>query len=172
MACVAVAVMALSGMLSACSNVGCTENQNSVPLAGLYSYNTGQAISIDSISIGGVGAPGDSLLAGPYGAVSSVYLPFRSTQSYTTFRITYNQRILAAAGVTDQITFYYDSTPWFASEDCGAMYHYRIKRVTHTYQLLDSVGVTDSLVTNIERQNIQLFFRTASADSGEGDDDV
>ncbi len=67
------------------------------------------------------------------------------------------------------------------------MYHYRITRVAHTYVLLDSVGVSDSLITNIERETIGLFFRTAEPsdpdnpenpdtpgdnddNSGEGDD--
>lgn len=145
-----------------CSATGCTDNQNSVPLAGFYSYQTGQAISVDSIAIGGVGAPGDSLLLAPSQKSTSVYLPFRATQGSTTFQLTYMQKSLAEIGAKDQITFYYEARPWFASEECGAMYHYRITRVMHTYQLLDSVGVTDSLITNVERQTIQLFFRTST----------
>ncbi len=49
------------------------------------------------------------------------------------------------------------------------MYHYRITRVAHTYVLLDSVGVSDSLITNVERQTIQLYFRTAAPDDPEAD---
>lgn len=164
---IALVILALmAGMTTGCNTTGCTENQNSVPLAGFYSYNTGEAISIDSLAIGGLGAPGDSLLVAPSARASSVYLPFRSTESYTTFTIRYMQKALQEAGVYDQITFYYESQPWFASEECGAMYHYRITRVAHTYQILDSVGISDSLITNIEREDIRLFFRTAS----DGDD--
>ncbi|MDE6377815.1 MAG: hypothetical protein K2K72_03620, partial [Duncaniella sp.] len=144
--------------LPSCNTTGCTDNQNSLPLAGIYSYTTGGSISISGIAIGGSGAPNDSLLASPGVAVSQVYLPFRASEPYTTFYITYHQEGLE--GMQDQITFYYDSHPWFASEECGAMYHYRITRVAHTYVLLDSVGVSDSLITNIERETIQLFFRT------------
>lgn len=146
--------------LPSCNTTGCTDNQNSLPLAGIYSYTTGNAISISGIAIGGSGAPNDSLLAAPGSTVSQVYLPFRATEPFTTFYITYHQDGLE--GQQDQVTFYYDSHPWFASEECGAMYHYRITRVAHTYVLLDSVGVSDSLITNIERETLQLFFRTAS----------
>ena len=47
------------------------------------------------------------------------------------------------------------------------MYHYRITRVAHTTQLIDSIGITDSLVTNIERQTIRLYFRTSDPDERE-----
>lgn len=160
-----VSLVALSvSVLTGCNAVGCTENQNSVPLAGFYSMTTGEAISIDSLAIGGSDAPDDSLLVAPSEQVSEVYLPLRSTATATTFVIKYMQRQLAAVGAEDRITFYYESKPWFASEDCGAMYHYRITRVAHTTQLLDSIGISDSLVTNIELQTIRLYFRTADPD--------
>ena len=150
--------------LTGCSSTGCTENQNSVPLAGFYSMSTGDAISIDSLAIGGVGAPNDSLLIGPSERASETYLPLRSTETSTTFVIKYMQKALAQYGLEDRITFYYESRPWFASEECGAMYHYRITRVSYTNQLLDSVGISDSLITNIERKTIGLYFRTAAPD--------
>ena len=45
------------------------------------------------------------------------------------------------------------------------MYHYRITRVAHTFVLLDSVAVTDSIITNVERETIRLYFRTSSSDT-------
>ena len=41
------------------------------------------------------------------------------------------------------------------------MYHYRITAYTYTTHLIDSVAVTDSLITNIDRETIQIYFRTA-----------
>ena len=151
-------------MMTGCNAVGCTENQNSVPLAGFYSMSTDEAIAVDSLAISGEGAPNDSLLVGPSERASEVYLPLRSTATATTFVIKYMQKALAAYNLEDHITFYYESIPWFASEDCGAMYHYRITRVAHTTQLIDSVGISDSLVTNLERQTIKLYFRTSDPD--------
>lgn len=162
------ALATLSGaILEGCNTTGCTENQNSVPLAGFYSMSTGDAVAIDSLAISGEGAPNDSLLLGPSERGSQVYLPLRSDRNVTTFVIKYMQKSLADYGVEDRITFYYESTPWFASEECGAMYHYRITRVSHTSQILDSVGISDSLVTNIESQTIGLYFRTSDPDEPE-----
>lgn len=155
---------ALAAALAGCNSTGCTDNQNSVPYAGFYSMATKEKVVIDSLAISGEGAPNDSLLVSPSEKVSSAYLPLRAGESATTFIIKYMQKHLAQAGVQDRVTFYYESTPYFASEECGAMYHYRITRVAHTFQILDSVGISDSLVTNVERMTIGLYFRIAEPD--------
>ena len=43
------------------------------------------------------------------------------------------------------------------------MYNYRITRCTTTYNLIDSVVVADSLITNTDRLRIKIYFRTAQA---------
>lgn len=41
------------------------------------------------------------------------------------------------------------------------MYQYRVHRVDYTRHLIDSVAVTDSMVTNIERERFQIYIRVA-----------
>ena len=147
--------------LCSCSNVGCTENHNSLPLAGFYSMRTKEAITPDSLQIGGVGAPGDSLLREEDSRVQQLYLPFRSTTPATFFYVRYKAKALDYPQLVDTLKFYYESLPFFASEDCGAMYHYLITDYAYTTHLIDSVAVTDSLITNIDHETIQIFFRTA-----------
>lgn len=159
--------MAAATLASSCSNVGCTENQNSVPLAGFYSMQTGEAIAPDSLAVGGVDAPNDTLLLGPGSRVKSLYLPFRSTHQSTEFYIQYKQKELEFFGLADTLRFEYTAIPYFASEDCGAMYHYRVTAYDYTTYLIDSVAVTDSLITNIDRETIRIFFRTGSGESEE-----
>lgn len=158
----AIALMLLSA-LAGCNSAGCTENQTSVPLAGFYSYNTGQAVSIDSVEIGGIGAPHDSLLHSK-GAVSSIYLPLRPNRESTSYFIRYTSHPMVDYDIADTVTFDYDTQPYFASEDCGAMYRYRITRVSHTHWLLDSVAVIDSLITNADFQRIQFYYATEHPD--------
>lgn len=155
--------------VSACSNVGCTENQNSVPLAGFYSSSTEESILPDSIAVGGVDAPNDTLLLGPGSRASQVYLPLRATSPSTEFYIKYKQKALDYPWLVDTIRFDYTATPYFASEDCGAMYHYLITSYSYTTHLIDSVVVTDSLITNLDIERIKIFFRTADPDEGDGD---
>ena len=53
------------------------------------------------------------------------------------------------------------------------MYRFRITDVVYTRHLIDSVGVTDSLITNIDFQRIKIFMRTSQGgdqdDSGSSD---
>lgn len=131
---------------------------------------TGQAIIPDSIEVGGVGAPSDTLLLGANGRSSQLYLPFRSTRPSTSFYIRYRQKALDYPELTDTLTFDYDAIPYFASEDCGAMYHYRVTAYTYTRHLIDSVGMTDSLITNLDRETIRIFFRTAETENTDDND--
>lgn len=149
----------LTALCQGCNTSGCTDNRNSVPLAGFYD-RAGQSIVPDSLAVAGVGAPNDSLLCAPGSGRQSVYLPFRSATEVTSFAFSYRSHQLAALGIADTVTFTYSSEPYFVSEDCGAMYRYRITGVEHTSWLIDSVGVTDSLITNLDIEQIKIFFIT------------
>ena len=130
-------------MLTAGGNTaGCPDNHSSIPSAGFYSMSTLRAISVDSLTIGGVDAPCDS----------------------TSFFIHYNHKALNDPRLNDTITFDYDSYPYFASAECGAMYQYRITRVEYTRHLVDSVGIVDSLICNIDLEQIHIYMRTSDDD--------
>lgn len=159
--------MASAALVAGCNTTGCTDNQNSVPLAGFYSYATFDPISVPGIEIGGVGAPADSLLLKSSGSQQQVYLPLRAAHDVTKFFIHYTQPGLDDPALNDTLTFTYTATPYFASEECGAMYHYRISHLGYTRHLIDSVGMTDSLVTNVEREQIRIFFRTVETSPDE-----
>lgn len=165
-AALATAVMTLPG----CNTSGCTDLRNSIPLAGFYSAETFDAISLSDLSVGGIGAPGDSLIldaSTTSSAQSQVYLPFRFGTSEVAYVFSVLLRGTDSEGnptgleVADTITFDYTSHPYFASEECGAMYSYRITGCRHTSHIIDSVAVTDSLVTNTDVERMKVFFRTS-----------
>lgn len=143
-----------------CNTAGCYDNQSSIPLAGFYDDSAHNEITVDSISVGGVDAPGDSLLLNN-SAASSVYLPFRANRASTSFFIHYNQEAISDARLNDTLTFTYDSSPYFASEECGAMFRYTIKDCIYTTHLIESVEITDPLITNQDIERIRIYFRTA-----------
>ncbi len=147
-------------LMSGCNTDGCYDNQNSIPLAGFYSYQTKKAVSVDSITMGGVGAPNDSLLLNNASSVSTVYLPLRSTQSSTSFFIHYEQKALCDTRLNDTISFHYNSIPYFESEDCGAMFRYEITSYEYTRHLIDSVALLDNEVTNADIERVRIYFRT------------
>ncbi len=149
----------------ACNTAGCLDNQSAIPLAGFRSSATGDDISVQGIRISGVGAPADSAIAS--GSMSQVYLPMRSTATSTAWCFHYTQEGLDDPALNDTVTFGYESIPYFASEECGAMYRYMIESVSNTTHLIDSVVVADSLITNVEATRIYIYFRTAEPEEPE-----
>ncbi len=148
-----------AAILSGCNSSGCTDNKSSIPLAGFYSYTTLNEVTVKQISIGGVDAPNDSLIVNNSSA-SEVYLPFRAEYDATQFYIHYHSVGIDDPAYNDTLTFTYSRVPYFASEECGAMYKYEITEFTSTYHLIDSIALIDSVITNADRETIRLYFRT------------
>lgn len=146
-----------AAMLASCSGDGCTNNRNAIPLAGFYDYASREPVTIGGLAIAGVGAPNDSLLLDPSKSSHQVYLPFRGAQKSTQFKF-------SSGNFAEVVTFTYDSYPYFDGEECGAMWRYRITSVSHSGLIIDSIAVTDSLVTNIERERIMFFVTVAESD--------
>ncbi len=154
-------VGALLAVLGSCSNDGCLDNKNSLPKAEFLSSATKNAITLNMLKIHGIGAPGDSLLVDSGEAVSTIYLPMRSTANTTAWCFAYKAEGLDHPSLNDTVAFGYESQPYFASDECGAIFRYLITECRTTTHLIDSVIVIDSLITNVDRVRIQIYFRTA-----------
>ena len=103
-------------IMAACSGSECYDNKNYLPLAGFYSsQERPAAITLDSISIYGIGAPGDSILEDSVRGLSQCYLPFRIDEGNTTYVIRYLTGLLGRYHIDDTIRFNYDIEPWFLS---------------------------------------------------------
>lgn len=160
----AVPLALIVALISACNTTGCTDNRSSLLLAGFYSMSTQKAIGLESVEIGGISAPRDSLLVDSAERPSEVYLPLRHTRPSTSFFIRYVGEDLMPYHLADTITLDYTSDAYFASEECGAIYRYRVTSLTHTYNLIDSIGLLDSIVDNVNVQKMHIYFRTAQPD--------
>lgn len=157
------ALLTLMVFATGCNSSGCMENQSSIPLAGFYSAGTEERVVIDSIKVYGLGAPGDSALTSSVRA-SQVYLPLRSSAESTAFCFRYLQKDLDTPQLIDTLTLDYDSEPRFVSEECGAMYFYHVRRLTHTRHLIDSVAMPDSLIDNVDIERLKIYFLTQTVD--------
>lgn len=168
---IGILAIALAMVMVCCNSSGCLDNQNSIPLAGFYSMETKGKVTVRDINIGGVGAPDDTLLLNGT-AASQVYLPFRASGNTTAFYfhlVTDADTLGIDTGLNDTISFSYESMPYFASADCGAIYRYRITECRHTSLFIDSVAVTDSLITNVDMQRIEIYFHDDEEEEPEPD---
>lgn len=156
------AAIILSMLCQGCNTSGCTDNQNSLPLAGFYASGAkdDNRISISTLDISGVGRNPDSLLYTSGTAISMAYLPFRSDAGATAYAFHYTQEGLDSPLLNDTISFTYTSQPYFASEECGAMLTYTIESMSFTTHLIDSVVIIDPVITNTDVERIKIYFRT------------
>lgn len=146
----------------ACTNDECMENKNSLPLAGFYSSEAVPvAISVDSVTIYGIGAPGDSVLHDSVRNLKQSYLPFRIDQESTSYVIRYLQGELGRFRIADTITFNYDIVPWFVSSSCGVVYEYRMRDIVTTHHVIDSVTCPGGVIDNKNSENLRIYFRVA-----------
>lgn len=148
-----------------CNTTGCTDNRSSLLLAGFYSDVTERSIQVDSLEIGGVDAPNDSLLVTADDRLSQFYIPLRSQNTEASYCIHYAATNLDFPELNDTITIGYTGKPYFASEECGAVYLYNIHRFDYTRHLIDSIALTDSLINNANVERMKIYFRTASNDT-------
>ena len=135
---IALIAMALFG--TSCSDDSCSDNGSSLPLATFYVGNQQQYIN--TLSIMGIGVPGDSLL------VDS------TSTSYALWR----PATVGTATIRDTLTLDYEPIEYFHSIECGTMYNFNIQRVTHTTHGIDSVVVLTPLVTNLRTPALRIHF--------------
>lgn len=145
--------------LASCSNKECFDNQSTLPLAGFYSMQTKSQISVDSLTLYGVGAKGDAFLL-DNAAASQVYMPMPLSGSSAEFVFHYNAHALNHIALNDTLTIHYNSYPKFVSNECGAIYYYEVSGFSHTHHLIDSVAMPTMVFDNIDREVIQIYFRT------------
>lgn len=167
-----ISVVGISGsvMSGGCASEECLDNKNSLPLAGFYASGSDdksgnpRAISLDSVSIYGIGAPGDSILQDSVRALSQTYLPFQIEGGETRYVIRYLQASLSRLALADTIVFRYEAVPFFTGAQCGAIYEYRDIRISTTHTFIDSVVCPAGQITNAATENIKIYFRVATDD--------
>lgn len=156
---------ALSVMASGCTEE-CTDNQNALPLAGYYSSpKPTQTVSVDSLEIYGVGAPGDSILVDGSGSRSSVYLPFRIDSDTTVYVFRPITAAAKAADIRDTVRFIYSREPHFVNTACGVSYIFRMRAIECSGEVIDSVTCPGGEITNANRENLHIYFHATESET-------
>ncbi len=129
-----------------CSDDSCYDNGSSLPLASLCVG--GREQSVTGLTVAGIGVPGTTLILDSATA-SQVYLPLRANASSSSFMMR-RTTISGSSTIsrTDTITVDYEPIEYFHSMECGAMFNFDVKRVTHTRHGIDSITVLYHLITN------------------------
>lgn len=154
-------ISAIIGLTIAGCSGDCLNNKNALPYAGFYSSEeTPATVSVDSLRVYGIGAPGDSVLYDGSN-ISSLYLPFRIDSDTTTYIFEPTTEAAQRAGITDTVRFVYDRIPRLVSEECGVSYIFRMKEIYCSKQLIDSVTCPKGEITNENIENLHIYFRVS-----------
>ena len=147
--------------LTACNDDSCYDNGSSLPLAAFYLGNSQQTIT--GLTIMGIGALGDSLLADS-SALKEVYLPLRASVGTTRYAISrwVGASTPMAQQLHDTLTLDYEPIAYFHSAECGAMYNFNLHDVRCTINGIDSVVVITPLVTNSRTPALRIYFTNFS----------
>lgn len=133
----------------------CAENRAALPLAGFYvGGDPAQKATVDSLSVRGIGAPGDSVLFD--GTADNVYLPFRIDRDTTRYIFTSTRR--RPLGRPDTVTFIYERILRLSSPECGASYYYRIEKTDNPGTIIDSVVCPQGYIDNANVENLRIYF--------------
>ncbi len=144
-------------ILGGCGDGSCYDNGSAVPMARFYQSGTTTQVSPNGMTVSAIGAPGDTLLI-DNATVSDLHLPLHVSTGSTQWRMTF----AASDGTTetDTVTINYHPIEYFASVECGAMYHFDITGVSHTGHVIDSVVVSQSHVTHVDQVNLRIYLPT------------
>ncbi len=155
------------GALWGCSTDECAQNKNALPYAGFYnSSDPTKTVSIDSLEVYGAKAPGDSILFAGKNAISRLYLPFRIDRDTTTYVFRYLHKVLEEADIRDTVRFIYTRNPRFVSSACGVSYVFDMVKIEHSTEFIDSVVCPMNMIDNKDSENLKIYFRVQTEESG------
>ena len=149
-----IVLIAVALLGASCSDDSCSDNGSSLPLATFYVGDNQQNIS--ALSIMGIGVPGDSLLIDST-SVNEAYLPLRASTSSTSYAL-WRPSAGGMTTVRDTLTLDYEPIEYFHSIECGVMYNFDIRKVSHTTHGIDSVVLLTPLVTNTRTPALRIHF--------------
>lgn len=158
----------------ACSESDCPLNNNPMNTIGFYDSNTGKAMTLgDTLTV--TAFETDSVLINRISNAKSLSLPLRYEGGKTSYVFDYTivlRDTFPRPGKEDSIdiTIFhrkdtigmtYTDEKHFLSMDCGILTYFNLKSIQTTNHLIDSVRIINPAINEIEKTNIEVFFRTA-----------
>lgn len=113
-----------------------------------------QRVITSNVSLIGEGI--DSLLYNE-SSISEILFPL-SINDTTIFLVSFDS-------VEDTITFFHQTAQEYASMETGFYYEYKLDSIYSTQNRIDSIAITDSLVTKNWHENIKIYLRPLPAGS-------
>ncbi|MFO7977102.1 MAG: DUF6452 family protein [Bacteroidales bacterium] len=146
-----------AGLLPSCQQDELCEDATQNPV-GVRFYSRAEGNSspatLDSLTVYGVGLPDDSIYANQQ-QVQALELLLDSSKDSTGFVLVFPQ-------ATDTIWLNYQRHSTMISVECGFMAEYTLLSARFTDNLIDTLAINNSQVTNIADEHLQIFIPAAT----------
>jgi hypothetical protein len=146
-----VLVIVIALTVFSCTEGSCLEETESYVKATFYLNDTKKALAPELLSLHGVGMD-TVFLYNNSANVKVALIPLNSSAESSKFIITINN-------VPDTLEFRYSSYPHLISKECGyTFYHHLEEEPICTHQGVDSIFVANKTITNLNVENIRIYF--------------
>jgi predicted nucleic-acid-binding Zn-ribbon protein len=132
-----------------CTPGMCFEETNAFLEASFYLESTGKAKAPDSLTLIGLGK--DTARYNKVGGIQPALIPLNTSAENCSFMIKIN-------GVSDTISFLYNSWLHMISKECGYTYYHSLDTVYSTRNIIDTILIKQKTITNLNDQNIQIYY--------------
>ncbi|NLE31699.1 MAG: hypothetical protein GX619_01555 [Bacteroidales bacterium] len=139
-----------TAILTSCQSNGCYEETDVKVRCSFYWDDEAAAVSIDSLSVWGVGS--DSLLY-DNSTVSLLELELNPNATSTRFVV---QVVANDYPFLDTLTFLHTNNPWFESMDCDCMVFSTLDTCLTTGRIFQSASLPQRSVTNAKTTHVVL----------------
>jgi hypothetical protein len=137
-------------LLTSCTQGSCFEETESYLKASFYNTTTTKLAAPASLTLSGLN---DTTKI--YNKATNVIhglFPLNASEPSCIFLIIIN-------GVTDTIKFQYDTYPHLISKECGYTYYHTLEdKPVPTYHAIDSIGIINKTITNLNVENIRIYY--------------
>ncbi len=134
-----------------CTPLTCFEDTESFVKGSFFNYTTKLRQAPDSITLYGIG--NENLLLYKK-AINVQPVLFALNPSVANCKY-----IIKINNVTDTITFSYSGYLHLISKECGYTYYYTLsEKPVFTTNIIDSLAVTKGAITNLNEENIRIYY--------------
>ncbi|MBK8882811.1 MAG: hypothetical protein IPN67_10615 [Bacteroidales bacterium] len=136
--------------ISSCTPGSCFDETEARVKATFYSYETGKAITADSVTLYGVNM--DTLLIyDKTQKLKIVEFPLFADAQFCRFAIRIN-------GITDTLGINYNSYTHLLSKECGYTFYFDVDTAFHSVNIIDSIAIEKKTITTLNEENMRIYY--------------
>ena len=143
------ALLIVAVMTNSCTqDETCRENKKVMLNAGFFSSGTTTSLSVDSLTIFGLGQ--DSMLYNVKNSINKINLPLNKKEDLSIFVLTFKT-------IQDTLWVLYTNDDYLISYECGTVITHKIDTVITTNHYIESVKIINHDINTTDVQHLQIF---------------